>query len=146
MRSIVKSEIMVLSKHNKRYPYSTVQYIPNHENMRKKVHLHCLLMTISTPFGIWKCRLIDTSITNETIKGLGHLEFLQIITEFLNRVERIELKLHWSEIIQIELIQFCNCFHLINIADGADDMILSCTKQGLGCLAPESRRCACDDN
>jgi hypothetical protein len=59
--------------------------------------------------------LIDTGFGNETINGLGHAEFIKLFAKFSDRVKRVELTLHPSEVLHIKLIHFSHCFHLVRV-------------------------------
>jgi len=95
-------------------------------------------MSIGTPLGIGKRRLVYTRIANEPINRFAHSELIYILAKLANGVEGIELAIHGGEIIHIKLIQFCNGFHFVDVTDSTYNMVLSCAKECLGGLATET--------
>lgn len=104
--------------------------LADHQEMRKEVDLHSLLMIVSAPLGMVERRLVDASITDKAIDGLGHAKFIQVLAKIANRLKRVQFTFHGCEVFRIKTINLCDCLHLVNVTNCANDMILSGPKQG----------------
>mmetsp|Transcript_18766 Transcript_18766/g.54263 ORF Transcript_18766/g.54263 Transcript_18766/m.54263 type:complete len:206 (+) Transcript_18766:873-1490(+) len=67
----------------------TLHELTDHQEMRQKVNLHGLFVVVDTPLGVVQRWLVDPSIADKTIDGLGHAELVEIIAEFSNRFEGV---------------------------------------------------------
>jgi len=114
--------------------------------MAQKVDLHCLLVTIGTPLGIGQAWLVDAGITDQTIDGFGATPLLQSLTEFFDRIEGVEFAVHGGEPIERPVVNLGHGIHLVNVADGADDVIAVGSQEGLGSLPAKTRRATRDDH
>lgn len=106
--------------------------------MRQKVDLHGLFAVVFTPLGIFQGWLVDTSVANESVNGLGHAKFIDIFAELADRFERVEFTFHGSKVVQVKTIDFGNRFHLVEIADGSDDVVFAGTKKRQGGFSSEA--------
>lgn len=110
----------------------------NHEEVTQKVDLHGLFEIVNAPLGIVQRRLVDTSVANETIEGLGESELVNLCAEFFDRVKAVELAVHGRKVLHVKAVDFSDGFHLVKIADGANDVVLSSVQQGEAGLATET--------
>jgi hypothetical protein len=78
------------------------------------IHLNRILGTIPRTSGI----------ANQSINRLGHLILLEVVTEFVNAREGIQLALHDVKVIHVKTVNFGDGFHFIHIADGPNHMVL----------------------
>jgi hypothetical protein len=63
----------------------------------------------------------------------------------MNTREGIQFAFHDMKVLHVEIVNFGNGFHFINIADGTDDMVLIGGEEILHSLTTEARRAAGDD-
>ena len=84
-------------------------------------------------------------IANQSINRFGHLVLLQIFAEFVHTREGIQFAFNNVKVVHIEVVEFGDGFHFINIADGPDNMILIGSEEILHSLATKSRGAAGDD-
>lgn len=99
-----------------------------HEKVTQKVNLHGLLVIVDAPLGIRQRRLVDTSVANEAIKGLGETKLVHLLAKGADRFKAVELAVHGRKVLQIKAVNLGDSFHLVEIADGANDVILPSTK------------------
>ena len=89
--------------------------------------------------------LRTSRVANQTINRFGHLILLQIFAKFVNTSKRIQFAFHNVKVVHVEIVNFGNSFHFINIADGSDNMVLIGGEEILYSLATKARGAAGDD-
>jgi hypothetical protein len=110
----------------------------NHEKVTEKVDLHGLFVIVDTPLGVGQRRLVDTSVANETIQGLAESELVHVFAKLPDRAKAVELAVHGRKVIHVKSVDFGDSLHLVEIANGANDMVLSRVQQGETGLAAET--------
>ena len=103
-------------------------------------------MSIHAPLCVGQTGLIDTGVANEAIDWFVHAEFVDLVTELLDAVKRVELALKRRKAFQVESIDLSNNFHLVEVPHGANYMILSRSEERQGCFAAQARRSTSDDH
>jgi hypothetical protein len=106
--------------------------------MGEIVDLHGLLVIIGTPLGMVQTWLVHTSVANEAIDGLSDAELVHLFAKVSDAGEGGELTFHGSKGVLVKSIEFRNGFHLVDISDGTNHMVLSGPQQGNGSLSAEA--------
>mmetsp|Transcript_14750 Transcript_14750/g.25557 ORF Transcript_14750/g.25557 Transcript_14750/m.25557 type:complete len:316 (-) Transcript_14750:183-1130(-) len=114
--------------------------LTDHQKVRQKVCLHGLFVTVQGPLGMVKRGLVDSCVANETIDGFGHAELVEVLAELPNALKGVEFTLHRCKVVHIESIDFSHRFHLVEIPNGSDHMVLSRSEQREGSFSAQSRR------
>lgn len=106
--------------------------------MGKVVDLHSLFVTVDTPLGKREGGLVDPGIANESIDGLAELPFLEIVTKVVDGLKGIEFAMHGRETVRVKAIQFGHSLHLVQVANGAHDVVLARPQESQSRLAAQS--------
>mmetsp|Transcript_105369 Transcript_105369/g.275110 ORF Transcript_105369/g.275110 Transcript_105369/m.275110 type:complete len:242 (+) Transcript_105369:1853-2578(+) len=110
------------------------------QEMAEVVDLMLLLMAILRPFRVVEGGLIDGSVARKSVDGTIASEFVQLFDEPMHRGEAGKLEVHGSEVIHVKAFLLRHHFHLVHVANGADDVVFLCSQQRLGCRQSEARR------
>mmetsp|Transcript_105368 Transcript_105368/g.275101 ORF Transcript_105368/g.275101 Transcript_105368/m.275101 type:complete len:208 (+) Transcript_105368:1853-2476(+) len=116
------------------------------QEMAEVVNLMLLLMPILCPFRVVEGGLIDSSVARESVDGTITSELFQLFHEFVHRGETGELEVHGREMLHVEALLFCHDPHLVQVANGTDDVVFLGPQQRLGRCQPEARRRPRDDD
>mmetsp|Transcript_20497 Transcript_20497/g.64220 ORF Transcript_20497/g.64220 Transcript_20497/m.64220 type:complete len:606 (-) Transcript_20497:12-1829(-) len=110
------------------------------EKVREVVDLHLLLVPVLGPLCVRQRWLVDGSVADESVDGLGRLPLLELVDKGAHGGERVELAVHRREQIRIEAVHLGHHIHLVQVAHGADDVVFSRAQQRRRRLAAEARR------
>ena len=102
--------------------------------MAQKVDLHRLLVSIGTPLGIGQTGLIDAGIADQAINGLDAAPLFQSFAEFSDGIEGVQFAVHGGESIEGPVVNLGHGIHLVNVADGTDDVIAVGGQEGFSSL------------
>ena len=114
--------------------------------MAQKVDLHRLLVSIGTPLGIGQTGLIDAGIADQAIDGLDAAPLFQSFAEFSDGIEGVQFAVHGGESIEGPVVNLGHGIHLVNVADGTDDVIAIGGQEGCSSLPSKTRRASRDDH
>mmetsp|Transcript_30305 Transcript_30305/g.98870 ORF Transcript_30305/g.98870 Transcript_30305/m.98870 type:complete len:572 (+) Transcript_30305:230-1945(+) len=110
------------------------------EEVREVVDLHLLLVPVLGPLCVRQRRLVDGGVADESVDGLGRLPLLELVDKGAHGGERVELAVHRREQVRVEAVHLGHHLHLVQVAHGADDVVLSRAQQRRRRLAAEARR------
>lgn len=124
-----------MTKRTSSHNYS---FVPYHEKVGKVVDLHCLFVSVDTPLGVREGGLVDPGIANESIDGLAELPFLEVVTKVVDGLKGIEFAIHRRETARVKVVQFGHSLHLVQVANGAHDVVLARPQESQSSLAAQS--------
>mmetsp|Transcript_9872 Transcript_9872/g.12301 ORF Transcript_9872/g.12301 Transcript_9872/m.12301 type:complete len:245 (-) Transcript_9872:301-1035(-) len=126
---------VVISSYRPNHAHACVVRLRHHghhfggqEKLAQVIDLQLLFMPIHGPLWVAQGWLIYRCVADQPIDGTIPTELVQLLGKIVDRVETREVEVHGSETVHVKALELRNNPHLLHVAHGANDVIVTCSQ------------------